>query len=135
MASYHADDNAGALGCLGPVLATSNGSATHPITTALPLTADVVSGIRVERRIEIDQANAIGRDTIAEILEIVAVVERNPEVPVRSRGCAALRHPASSKSTADHRPALDQPGHWICYEEPRPLGDPTISIRILPRLP
>ncbi len=50
------------------LLATSGGSATYPITTALPLTADIIGGIRVERRIEIDQVNALGRDAIAENL-------------------------------------------------------------------
>ncbi len=53
---------------LGPLLVTSGGSATHPITTALPLTADIIGGFRVERRIEIDQVNALGRDAVAENL-------------------------------------------------------------------
>ncbi len=57
-------------------MATAGGSATHPITTAFPLIADVIGGIRVERRIEIDQVNALGRDAIAENLEVVAVVAR-----------------------------------------------------------
>ncbi len=57
-------------------MATSGGSATHPITIASPLIADVMGGIRVERRIEINQVNALGRDAIAEGLEVAAVVER-----------------------------------------------------------
>ena len=47
-------------------------------TSALPATADIGPthrGIGVERRVEIDQVNALGLDAIAENLEVVAVVE------------------------------------------------------------
>ena len=54
--------------CDGLVMTTSGGSATHPITTPFPQEADVVGCIRVERRIEVDQVNALGRDAIAENL-------------------------------------------------------------------
>ncbi len=37
---------------------------------------DVVGRVRVERWIEIDQVNALGRDAVAEGLEVAAVVER-----------------------------------------------------------
>ncbi len=40
-----------------------------------PPIADIVGGIRVERRIEIDQVNALGRDAVAENREVVAVVQ------------------------------------------------------------
>ncbi len=71
-------------------------------TSALPPKADVVGGIRVERRIEINQVNALGRDAVAENLEIVAVVERlHPASPVTSSqvGIIAKRSPRSIGDT------------------------------------
>ncbi len=62
-----------------PVLAISRLFRLVRGTSALPATADIGPthrGIRVERRIEIDQVNALGRDAVAEGLEAVAVVER-----------------------------------------------------------
>ncbi len=64
-------------------------------TPALPPKADVVGGFRVERRIEIDQVNALGRDAIAENLVIVAVIECHADAlprlrPVRRRDAAAF---------------------------------------------
>ena len=47
----------------------NNGLPGHvACTSALPLTAAIISGFRVERRIEIDQVNALGRDAVAENL-------------------------------------------------------------------
>ncbi len=46
----------------------------------------LVEGIRFERRIEIDQVNALGRDVVAENLEVVAVVERLHAERIHSRG-------------------------------------------------
>ncbi len=43
----------------------------------MPATADIDPthcGIRVERRIEIAQVNALGRDAVAKILEVVAII-------------------------------------------------------------
>ena len=49
---------------------------------------DIIGSIRVERRIEIYQVNALGRDAIAENLEVIAVVERLHDVPVRVEVCS-----------------------------------------------
>ncbi len=53
-------------------------SSRRKLRSAYPPTSDIIGlgDIRVERRIEIDQVNALGRDAVAENLEIVTVVER-----------------------------------------------------------
>ncbi len=51
-------------------------SSRRKLRSAYPPTSDIVSGVRVEGRIEVDQVNALGRDAVAENLEIVTVVER-----------------------------------------------------------
>ena len=51
------------------LLMANNGPPDHvACTSALPLTADIVGGFRVERRIEIYRVNALGRDAVAENL-------------------------------------------------------------------
>ncbi len=51
------------------LLLATNGLPGHVASTsASPLTADVIGGFRVERRIELDQVNALVRDIVAENL-------------------------------------------------------------------
>ncbi len=52
-------------------MATSRSAIDLLVIPATPLIADIASGVRVERRIEIDC-----RDAVAEGLEVAAVVER-----------------------------------------------------------
>ncbi len=43
----------------------TNGLPGHVASTsASPLTADIIGGVRVERRIEIDQVNVLGPDVV-----------------------------------------------------------------------
>jgi hypothetical protein len=68
-------------------MTTSGGSAGHPITTAYPRQAGIISYFRSERRIEIDQVNALGRegerksDDISEFSPLLAVSPKGRHLP------------------------------------------------------
>ncbi len=77
--------------------------------SAYPPTSDIIGigGIRIERRIEIDQINALGRDAVAENLEVVAVVEGlHRASPLTSWPVPIIPAPPTSTSAAPLNPGL-----------------------------
>ena len=66
----------GFLGGVGPVPGVVEGLDLRGAGVAgRPLEQDVVAGVRVERRVEVDEVDARGRDVVAQDLQVVAVVE------------------------------------------------------------
>ena len=81
------------LGAVVPVPGVVEGLDLGGALIALrPLEKDVVGGVRIERRVEIDQVDALVPDAVAQHLEVVAIVKvvAHPPVPCPLPVCDIL---------------------------------------------